>query len=65
MSHSAFDLPDKELFTIPEVMDFLTIKSPQTIYTYLDQGKLEGVKFSTGTRVTRKSLLEFLRSANR
>ncbi len=55
------NLPNKELLTIHEVMDVLSLQSRKTVYNYIDQGRLEAVRFSRSTRITRRSLLQFLR----
>lgn len=49
-------LPDKDLFTPTETAEYLRV-SRSTIYTWLDNGTLSGVKIAgTTVRVERESI---------
>ena len=49
-------LPDKELFRPEEVAEYLNV-SKRTVYTWLDNGTLTGVKIAgTTVRVDRESI---------
>jgi excisionase family DNA binding protein len=50
------ELPDKQLFRPDEVADIFSI-SKRTVYTWLDNGTLTGVKIAgTTVRVDRESI---------
>lgn len=54
----------KALYRIEEVMEILSVKSPQTIYSLLAEGKLKGHNDKpgkSGTRITVKSVEEYLK----
>jgi excisionase family DNA binding protein len=46
-------------YTINQLADMLQF-SRRTIYNYIKEGKLKGMKFSSGWRFTEKEVIEFM-----
>lgn len=46
-------------YTINQLSEMLQF-SHRTIYKYIKEGKLKGMKFSSGWRFTEKAVLEFM-----
>lgn len=49
----------EQLFTVKEVADYLKVKS-QTVYRYIDEGKLKSTKVEGNVRIKSSDLLAFI-----
>ena len=60
MTDKGITLPDKQLLTVQEVAGLLSC-GRSTVYAWIEEGKVEAVRFSNSVRITRRSLEAFLK----